>query len=224
MNGLDLAVVTVIVMSGVFAFARGFVKEALSIVAWIGAGFAALYGSAYLLPAMGRLLPKGPVTEAVGGIVLFLAMLILLSLVTSRLSRRIKQSFLSPVDRTLGLIFGLARGVVLVCLGYLALSWALPAENQLQPGWIAHARTLPFLETGADRLRALVPAAYRDRAAAAVRHTRPGAVQIEEAAGAIRALSKPRGPAEAERERGRVYSPDDQNELNRLIQQRQDSQ
>jgi len=224
MNGLDLAVVTVIVMSGVFAFARGFVKEALSIVAWVGAAFAALYGAAYILPLAGRFLPKGPVTEAIGGIVLFLIVLILLSLLTSRVSRRVKQSGLSAVDRSLGLVFGLARGVVLVCLGYLALSWAVPADERQQPAWMARARTLPFLETGADRLRALVPAAYRDRATAAVRNTRPGAAQLEEAAGAIRALSKPRSPAEAERERGRVYSPDDQNELNRLIQQRQDTQ
>jgi membrane protein required for colicin V production len=224
MNGLDLAVVTVIVMSGVFAFARGFVKEALSIIAWIGAAFAALYGSAYLLPAAARFLPKGPVTETAAGIVIFLVVLILLSLLTSAVSRRVKQSGLSAVDRSLGLVFGLVRGVVLVCLGYLALSWAVPADERQQPAWIAQARTLPFLETGADRLRTLVPAAYRDRAAAAMRNSRPGAAQIEEAAGAIRALSKPRSPVEAERERGRVYSPDDQNELNRLIQQRQDPQ
>src|SRR6185437_6003399 len=82
MNGLDLAVVTVIVMSGVFAFARGFVKEALSIVAWDGAAFAALYGSAYLLPMAGRALPKGPTTEVVAGIVLFLVVLVTLSLLT----------------------------------------------------------------------------------------------------------------------------------------------
>ncbi len=224
MNGLDLAVVTVIVMSGVFAFARGFVKEALSIVAWAGAAFAALYGSAYLLPAAGRSLPKSSVTPVVAGIILFLVVLVMLSLLTSALSRRVKQSGLSAVDRSLGLVFGLVRGVVLVCLGYLALSWALPPDERQQPAWMANARTLPFLETGADRLRALVPAVYRDRAAAAVRNTRPGASQIEEAAGAIRALSKPRGPAESDREHGRVYSPDDQNELNRLIQQRQDSQ
>ena len=223
MNGLDLAVLTVILMSGVFAFARGFVKEALSIAAWVGAGFAALYGSIYLLPLAGRFLPKGPVTDAVGGIVIFLVVLIALSLLTSRVSRRVKQSALSAVDRSLGLLFGLVRGVVLVCLGYLALSWAVPEDQLQQPRWIAKARTLPFLESGADRLRGLVPTAYRDRAAAAVRNTRPGAAQLEEAAGAIRALSKPRGPS-AEGERSRVYSPDDQNELNRLIQQRQDSQ
>lgn len=224
MNGLDLAVVTVIVMSGVFAFARGFVKEALSIVAWVGAAFAALYGSAYLLPMAGRQLPKGPATEVVAGIVLFLVVLVVLSLLTSAVSRRVKQSGLSAVDRSLGLVFGLLRGVVLVCLGYLALAWALPPDERQQPAWMTHARTLPFLETGADRLRALVPAAYRDRATAAVKRTRPDAQQIEEAAGAIRALSKPRSPVEAEREHSRIYSPDDQTELNRLIQQRQDSQ
>jgi membrane protein required for colicin V production len=150
MNGLDLAVVTVIVMSGVFAFARGFVKEALSIVAWVGAAFAALYGSAYLLPMAGRALPKGPTTEVVAGIVLFLVVLVALSLLTSAVSRRVKQSGLSAVDRSLGLVFGLLRGVVLVCLGYLALAWALPSDERQQPAWMTHAR--PATRPGAGRL------------------------------------------------------------------------
>ena len=44
MNALDLAVIAVIVLSAVFAFARGFVREALSIVAWVGAAAITLYG------------------------------------------------------------------------------------------------------------------------------------------------------------------------------------
>ena len=66
-----------------------------------------------------------------------------------------------------------------------------------------------------------MPSAYRDRAAAAVRNARPGAAQLEEVAGAIGALSKPRNPADAAHDHARGYSPDDQTELNRLIQQRQ---
>lgn len=222
MNWLDIIVVTVIVMSGLFAFSRGFVKEALSIVAWAGAGFAALYGAAYLLPVLARLLPRGPVTDAIAIIVLFLAVLVVLSLVTSAASRRIKHSGLSAIDRTLGLVFGLLRGVLLVCLGYLALAWALPAEDQQQPRWMVRARTLPFLETGADQLRLLVPAVYRQKAAAAAGDTRHTAEQMKQAAEAIRALSTPRVPAG--RERGVGYTPDDQHELNRLIQQQQNSQ
>ena len=220
MNGLDLVVIAVIVLSGLFAFARGFVKEALSVAAWIGAALAALYTLPHAAPIAARFLPKGAVSEAAAAIAVFVVALIVLSLVTSAISRRVKASSLSAVDRTLGLIFGLARGVVLVCLAYIALAWALPGKDQ--PRWIVEARTLPFLESGAERLRALVPAGYREKAAARVEDTRRAAEQVREAAGAMGALSAPRLPADSGRGHGPVYTPDNRRDLDRLIQQQQD--
>jgi membrane protein required for colicin V production len=219
MNGLDIMVVTVILMSGLFAFARGFVKEALSIAAWVGAAFAALYGSSLLLLTLGGLLPKSTMTEPIAAVVLFVIALIGLSMVSSAVSRRVKQSSLSAIDRTLGLVFGLARGVVLACLAYVALSWVLPPDDH-RPAWIAEARTLPLLASGAERLRSLVPQSYRDKAARASGDTRLTAEQVREAAGAIRALSTPRMPP-ASREGTPGYGPGDQKELDRLIQESQ---
>ncbi len=223
MNLLDIIVVAVILLSGLFAFARGFVKEALSVAAWIGAGFAALYGLPYGTPLAERFLPQGAIAEAAAALAIFLIALVILSLVTSAVASRVKDSSLSAIDRTLGLVFGLVRGLVLVCLGYIALSWALPPARQQQPAWIAEAKTLPLLATGADRLRALVPAAYRAKAQATAERTRDAAAQMQEAAGAMGALSKPRPSATSVRGRS-GYSSEDQRDLNRLIQQQQDSQ
>jgi membrane protein required for colicin V production len=220
MNLLDIIVVAVILLSGLFAFARGFVKEALSVAAWIGAGFAALYGLPYATPLAERFLPKGAVAEAAAALVVFLVALIILSLLTSAIASRVKDSSLSAIDRTLGLVFGLVRGLVLVCLVYVALSWALPAKQQ--PTWIAEARTLPLLATGAERLRALVPAVYRAKAEATAEDTRRAAEQMQEAAGAMGALSKPHPPGA--QGHGQGYSSEDQRDLNRLIQQQQDAQ
>ncbi len=222
MNLLDIIVIAVVLISGLFAFARGFVKEALSVAAWVGAALAALYGLPYAAPLAERFLPRGPVAEAAAALALFLVSLIVLSLVTSSIAGRVKESSLSAVDRTLGLVFGLVRGLVLVCLLYIALSWALPAGSQQQPGWIADAKTLPLLANGAERLRALVPAAYRARAQATAEDTRRAAEQMNEAASAMRALSTPRQPANGH-DRGTPYSVDDQRDLNRLIQQQQDT-
>ena len=44
MNALDLAIIAIIALSAIFAFARGFVREALSIIAWVGAAAITLYG------------------------------------------------------------------------------------------------------------------------------------------------------------------------------------
>jgi membrane protein required for colicin V production len=220
MNGLDMIVVAVILLSALFGFTRGLVKEALSIAAWIGAGLAAAYGFAYVIPA--RLLPKGPVTAFIAVGVLFLVTLVVLSFVASMLSSRVRQSTLSTLDRTLGLVFGLLRGALLVCLGYIALDWAMPTGGE-RPTWIEEARTRYLLESGADRLRALVPRTYRDKAANAINDSKLTAEQIKEATGAIRALSNPKAPPATQgRGSGSSYSPDDRHELNRLMQQRQD--
>jgi membrane protein required for colicin V production len=222
MNLLDIIVIAVVLISGLFAFARGFVKEALSVAAWVGAAFAALYGLPYAAPVAERFLPKGPVADAAAALALFLVSLIALSLVTSAVAGRVKESSLSAVDRTLGLVFGLVRGLVLVCLFYIAISWALPPGRQQQPSWIADAKTLPLLANGAERLRALVPAAYRARAEATAEDTRRAAEQMNEAASAMRALSTPRQPVSAH-DRAVPYTSDDQRDLNRLIQQQQDT-
>jgi membrane protein required for colicin V production len=221
MNLLDMAVIATILFSGLFAFARGFVKEALSVAAWIGAGFAALYGMPYGAPLAGRFLPKGAVADAAAALVIFLAALILLSFASSMIAGRVKGSALSAIDRTLGLIFGLLRGAVLVCLGYIALSWALPPARDQQPAWIKDARTPPLLAIGAERLRGLVPVAYRASAESRVDETRRAAEQLKDAAGAMGALTTPRQGATPAR--GPGYSADDQRDLNRLIQQQQDS-
>jgi hypothetical protein len=109
-----------------------------------------------------------------------------------------------------------------VCLGYIALSWALPAGGQPQPSWIAEAKTLPLLANGAERLRRLVPASYLERAGSKVNEARRAAQQMNEAAGAMGALSTPRQSAPSTREPGTAYTPDARHDLDRLIQQQQE--
>jgi membrane protein required for colicin V production len=222
MNGLDVIVIAVILLSGLFAFARGFVKEALSVAAWIGAAFAALYGLPYVAPLAERFLTKGPVADAAAGFTVFLVALVILSVLTSFVASHVKRSGLSGVDRTLGLVFGLMRGLVLVCLAYIVLSWAVPATGQPPPTWIAQAKTLPLLANGAERLRRLVPASYLERAGSKVNEARRASEQMKEAAGAMGALSTPRQSPPSTREPGAAYTPDARHDLDRLIEQQQD--
>lgn len=219
MNGLDIVVILVVLVSGLFAFARGFVKEALSVGAWVGAGLAALYAFPYVRPVAERFLPKGPLADTAAGIAVFLVALVVLSLVTSAIAGRVKGSALSALDRTLGLIFGLARGAVLMCLAYIALSWVLPPNDR--PDWMQKARTLPLLANGADILRSLVPGSLRERAAAKAQEAAQSIEQAKQVEGAIRALSTPKPapapPAPTGPARG--YNDDSRRDLNRLIQQ-----
>jgi membrane protein required for colicin V production len=221
MNPFDIIVIVAIALSGLFAFARGFVKEALSVGAWIGSGLAALYAFPYARPIAAQVLPKGMVADLAAAVAVFIVVLIVLSLLTSAISRRVKASSLSALDRTLGLIFGLVRGVIVVCLAYIALNWALPPANQ--PRWVEEARTKKLLSTGADALRSLVPPALREKTDAAASQAQQRVEQAREAEGALRALQSPRPPAgagqSAESGAEKGYGPDERRDLNRLFQQ-----
>src|SRR5580698_10072717 len=113
MNLLDIFVITIVIFSGLFAFARGFVKECLSIASWLGASGAAIYAMPYLRPLVRPHVPAGAI-DAVSAGAAFIVTLVVLTIVTGTIARFVRRSSLSALDRTLGLIFGLGRGAMLV--------------------------------------------------------------------------------------------------------------
>jgi len=162
----DGLVVGIILLSGLFAFFRGFVREALAIGAWVGAALAALYGFKHARPIARQFISVDMIADAVAGATLFIVALIILSMISGAISRRVQDSGLSALDRSLGFLFGLARGAVIVCLALLVVNWAVPREQR--PDWIANAKTLPAIEAGAQMLLNLLPreATSQTRAAA----------------------------------------------------------
>ena len=130
MNALDLAIIAVIALSAVFAFARGFVREALSIGAWIGAAAITLYGFNHTYGIVIRFVTTPLLADLIAGAGLFVISLIALTILTGYVARFVQSSALSPIDRTLGLIFGLARGVLLVSLAYLVIDISFPQNDR----------------------------------------------------------------------------------------------
>lgn len=155
LNVFDLVVIGVIVVSGLFALMRGLVKEVLSIVSWVGALFAALYGFGYVSPFVHKFITPIWLADAVTAVGLFVIALIVLGLLASAVSGAVRKSSAGALDRSLGFLFGLLRGAVIICVAWLAVSWALPAADQ--PTWLRTARTLPLVERGANMLLSMVP-------------------------------------------------------------------
>jgi len=212
MNPLDLAVIAIIVLSAVFAFARGFVREALSIVAWVGAAAATFYGFGAAFERIDPLVKNPLLSQLIAVFGLFVGSLVVLTIVTSFIARTVRASTLSAIDRTLGFVFGLARGAFIVCLAYLALDFVPPADR---PAWIKDAKSAQFLQKGADELRSLFPEAFKIKSTAiddAVRGLSPAA----EAERAMRALVTP-GVAKSEPSPPPSYRPAEKRDLDRLI-------
>jgi membrane protein required for colicin V production len=216
MTTFDFAVIGVIILSGYFAYSRGFVREALSIAAWINASFIAVYTFPYVLPLFEKVLPKGVIASVCAAAVVFILALMVLHMISNALARRVKDSSLSTVDRTLGMIFGLARGLIFVCLGYIALAWILPSGKD-RPRWFADARALPYLDAGAGKMRSFIPL---PRTGGPPSRTATISNSAErEAESAISAFSRPSNNPAPPTNPAPTYTPDEQRDLNRLIQQ-----
>lgn len=149
----DLAIIAVLMISAVLAFARGFVHELLSMLAWLGATVAVIFGLPYARPIAQHFISLPLLADAAAGGIIFVIALLVLSLLTRAVSHRVQGSALNAVDRSLGFLFGLLRGAVLVCLAYIPLAWLLaPSE---QPEWIRDARARPLVEQGAAMIQSL---------------------------------------------------------------------
>jgi membrane protein required for colicin V production len=212
-NALDLAIIAIIALSAVFAFARGFVRETLSIAAWVGAAAITLYGFNMASKVIVRFVTTPLLADLVAGAGLFVISLILLTIATGYLARFVDGSALSPIDRTLGLIFGLARGVVLVSAAYLLVDISLPQNER--PPWIRDAKTERFLVKGADMLRDALPESLQIKSAGLASDAQR---TLERAQDVQRALRPEFAPAQPAAGQAPSYKPGERREMDRLIQ------
>lgn len=154
-NIIDIGVILVLLISGVLAYARGLVHEVLSVGGWIGAAFATIFFYPVIQPIARDFIPVDLAADLSARVVIFIVTLVLLSLATRALSSRVKESALNVLDRSLGFLFGLARGALLVCVAYLGLEFLMPREEQ--PEWITSAKTMPVIVEGASALLEMIP-------------------------------------------------------------------
>ncbi len=213
MNAADLGVVAVVLLSAVLAFVRGFTRETLAIAGWVAAIAVTIYGFEPVKPFAEQQIEPPWLADTVAGAGLFLVTLLVATIVARTIAVRIQASMLGPVDRSLGFVFGLARGAVLLSLAYLLLVKVLPADDR--PDWIMEARTLPLIERGTVLLLALTPPSIREPALEAIR----AAADEAEKSMLYDTLSIPGGaPAEGGGEGDVGYKSNDRQELERLLE------
>jgi membrane protein required for colicin V production len=152
---LDIVLLGVMLVSALLAMIRGFMREILSIAAWVIAAGATLYAYAKLLPTAKTYFNNDIVAAGVviGGT--FLLTLIIVSIITVRFSDMVLDSRIGALDRTLGFLFGLARGLVIVVVAFLFFAWLVPEARQ--PGWVRDAKSKVVLKGTGDWLISMLP-------------------------------------------------------------------
>jgi membrane protein required for colicin V production len=161
MTWVDGAAIGVVVLSALFSLVRGFVREVLGVGAWIGAALGALSGYKYVEPYVASVVSAKNFVVPVSAAIVFVAVLIVLSILSSWIGGLVRDSALSSLDRSLGIVFGVVRGGIIVCLAYIGLSlFLVPAE---WPAPVTNARFLPDAHAGAVMLVSLLPPEYQPK-------------------------------------------------------------
>jgi membrane protein required for colicin V production len=151
---LDGVVFVVVLISAMLAMVRGFVREVLSVASWVLAAAAAFFLYKSLLPFVEPYIANKNVAIIAAAAGIFFVALIIASYIAMKISDFVIDSRVGLLDRILGFIFGVARGLLLVVIAFAFLSWIL---SDRQPAWVADAQSAPMLKSLADRLVAALP-------------------------------------------------------------------
>ncbi len=159
MTWVDLIVLAVLVLSGLLAFMRGFVREVLGLAAWVGAIFAGVWALPRVRPQFQQWLGISPWVDPIAFGVVFVISLIVLMLIARLISGIVRASLIGGVDRTLGLVFGLARGAALVIVAYIGAGLVVPVNRWPDP--VRNAESVWPVYQGARWVVDRLPADFR---------------------------------------------------------------
>ena len=141
MTGFDFIAGGVLLVSGLLGFLRGATRELTTVIAFIAAVAAAIFGLRISAPLARHFIHTPWLANVAAVLVVFIIVYIIVRLIGGRLTRGVRQTGLSSLDRALGFAIGLARGVVAVGVIVLLIRAATPPERM--PAWFTHARTYP---------------------------------------------------------------------------------
>jgi membrane protein required for colicin V production len=161
MTWVDLVVLAVLAVSALLAFMRGLVREVLGLAAWVGAIFAAVWALPQVRPQFVQWLGKSPWVDPVAFGVVFVITLIVLIILSRWISAFVRNSPIGGVDRTLGLVFGLARGAAIIVLAYIVGGWIERPEQWPMP--VQNARSTEAAFIGAQWVRQRLPEDWRPK-------------------------------------------------------------
>jgi membrane protein required for colicin V production len=159
MSWLDLVILIIIVLSALISLIRGFVKESISLVTWIVAGLLAFR---YFTPMAALLEPyvSAPTIRAITAFgLLFVSTLVIGAVVNFIMSQLVSKTGLSGTDKALGVVFGAARGVLIVTMVVLLASLTPMPEAS----WWQESATVGMFQQLAEWIRAIIPADAVDK-------------------------------------------------------------
>jgi membrane protein required for colicin V production len=152
---LDVLLLVVMLISGLLAMIRGFMREVLSIAAWGIAALVTLWAFPRVTPLAQSYFSSDTVAKGIAIGSVFLVTLLIVSIITVRMSDMVLDSKVGALDRTLGFLFGLGRGLIIVVVAFLFFAWLVPDRSQ--PDWVRGAKSKVVLQSTGQWLMGMLP-------------------------------------------------------------------
>ena len=152
---LDYIYVAIILASTVWATIRGGVYETIATLSWVVAAISARFASPYLDGLLQKWfdLPDSTVITLIASyFIVFFVILVIVGFINQKIREKIQDSFLSVTDRTLGVVFGIVRSVVLMGFVYWGILWYYSDVPRGLPNWVVNARTRPVMQLTAVKM------------------------------------------------------------------------
>lgn len=153
MPWIDLIIIAVIALSALISLIRGFVKESISLVTWVVAGVLALRYYSPMADLLEPFINAPTLRQWVGGGILFVATLVVGAIVNWIVSQLVSKTGLSGTDKALGVVFGAARGVLIVTMVVLLASLTPMPEAP----WWQESTMIDFFQQLAEWIRGIIP-------------------------------------------------------------------
>jgi membrane protein required for colicin V production len=151
---LDGILIGFTLVSAILAMVRGFSREVLSIASWVAAAFGAYFLYPLVLPYVQPYVDNQTLALVIAAAAVFFVVLIIVTIITMKIADFIVDSRIGALDRTLGFVYGAARGILVVAVGFLFFSWLVGTSP---PGWVTEAKSRPLLEGIGQWLESVLP-------------------------------------------------------------------
>ena len=129
MGIIDFVLIVIVLISGLLALYRGLIRELLGLIAWVLAAFGAFYGYSIIGSLFNKMISDPKVADIVAAIVIALVILIICTIINAKINQKLRKSVLSGLDRTLGFVFGILRGILLIVVIYFFAVFAMAKEK-----------------------------------------------------------------------------------------------
>ena len=144
---VDIGIAVIVAISGLISLVRGFVKEAMSLVIWVLAYVVAMTFSEQLSALLINMIELASLRQLAAWGGLFVGTLLLGAIINYLLGKLVTSTGLGGTDRTLGLVFGVFRGLLIVLAIVVMLPLAIPVDQDL---WWQQSTLIPIFQSFED--------------------------------------------------------------------------